>query len=445
MTKHLFAYTTLATTILITALATPSMATTTVYKNGDTEIGVGGRLQLMGFAEQLQSDPFRSAGRLYMFEKQSRLMFSAQQGAYGFFSQLALGGEDVYTNNVNLTLLDMYATGPLLGLAQWRAGQFRVPYGRELMTNGGNLAFNDRSITAPYFLMGRDVGASLNAQVGPANVVGGVFLGGGRDVPQRYLPEVLGIPLVALRATIGDNDADAYNLSQHDNLDTAKTRQSFAANALFTRDSLVGHSTVLNVKNPFDKSLLLSPNYNPYIGMKNAEGHMAQGQLWQAGLDYAVKTPFAGGTASGEAEVNYGNFSNLYGGLNVAGGRVQAAYYAKPYQVALRYAILAPDSKFAVTNTTAGSPNVGKTTAIFPDATPIQELTPGFTYFLNGDNLKLTVDLPILFNAPVVTENGLGNYNLVNQNDQTPLLTNAANSISRQFVVQLRAGLQYQF
>ncbi|MNT10820.1 hypothetical protein D3C72_1456710 [compost metagenome] len=106
--------------------------------------------------------------------------------------------------------------------------------------------------------------------------------------------------------------------------------------------------------------------------------------------------------------------------------------------------MVAPDAKFAVTNTAAG-PNLGKTTAIFPDGSPIQEITPAFTYFLNGDKLKLVVDFPLLINAPVVTENKIGSYNLINQPDQTGLLTNPANTLSRQLVFQMRAGVQYAF
>ena len=110
----------------------------------------------------------------------------------------------------------------------------------------------------------------------------------------------------------------------------------------------------------------------------------------------------------------------------------------------MRYAVVAPDTRFAVTNTTAG-PNLGKTTPIFPDGAPIQEITPAFTYFLNGDKLKLIFDMPILLNAPIVTEAGIGNYNMVNQADATSYLNTAGSTISRQLVVQLRGGLQYTF
>ncbi|MFN3430739.1 MAG: hypothetical protein ACK46X_12375 [Candidatus Sericytochromatia bacterium] len=445
MTTHAFLSTTLASTLLIAGLAAPAVAQSAVEADSATQVRVGGRLQLMGLAEWLQQEQFRSQGRVFAFLKQSRLDVSASVGEYDFYSQLALGGEDVYTNNVNLTLLDMFATGPLLDVATWRLGQFRVPYGRELMTNGGNMAFWDRSITSPFFQMGRDVGAALEGDVGPANVIGGVFLGGGRDVPQRYLPEILGIPLVAARVTFGDLEEDTFNLSQHAGLDADRTRQGVGFSGFFTRDSRVGHSTVLNVKNSFEKNLLLSAGWNPYIGKKDpATGEAPQGQFWQAGVDYAARTPFHNGTLTGEAELNYGNFANTFGSLGALGGRSQVGFHRNPYEVALRYALVVPDARMAATNATAG-PSLGQTTAITPDGSPIQELTPAFTYFLNGDKLKLVVDLPILINAPIVTENKIGSYNMINQPDQTGLLTNPANTLSRQVVFQLRAGVQYAF
>lgn len=449
MRKSLIA-TSLATTLGLTALAAPAFAQ--LEPPGEEQaVRVGGRLQLMGLGEWLGSEQHRSQGRVFAFLKQSRLDVSARRGAYDFYSQLALGGEDVYTNNVNLTLLDMYATGPLLGESRWRVGQFRVPYGRELMTNGGSLAFWDRSLVSPFFVMGRDVGAALEGEVGPLMVTGGVFLGGGRGVPQRYLPEILGVPLLALRVGMGDVDEDVHNLSQHDNLEADTTRQALHWSGLFTRDSRVGHSTVLNVKNAFEKSLVLSGAWNPYIAKKDPVTKEApQGELWQTGVDYAVKTPIEGGpleggVLAGEAEVNYGRFANSFGSLGVLGGRLQAGVYLEPLEAMVRYAVLVPDAGFATTNATAGSPDLGKTTPILPGSAPLHEVTPALTYFIDGDRLKLLVDFPILLNAPIVLEKGVGSYNLVNQPDQATLLSNPANLLSRQLVFQMRAGLQYAF
>ena len=424
----------------------PAFALTDVVATDQLQLGIGGRLQTMGFAELLQSSPDRSAGRIFLFQKQSRLEVAARREATRFYAQLALGGEDVYTTNTNLTLLDMYAAGPLGSLANWRVGQFRVPFGRELMANGGRLAFLDRSLASPYFTVGRDVGATLDGQFGPVKAIAGVFTGGGRDVPQRYLPQVLGIPLLVARLGVGDADEDAYDLGQHDQLATDRTRVGLAVGGMFTRDSLVGHSTILNVKNAFEKPLLLSGAWNPYVGKKDpVTNEPPQGQFYQTGVDAVVKTPVAGGVLSGEAELTYGNFTNAHGSLGALGGRVQAAMFKAPFEGALRYAVLLPDARFAVTNATAGSPTLGQTTTILPDGRPLQELTPAFSWLMNGDKLKLYFDAPILLDAPVVMEKGIGAYNLVNQPDQTTLLTNPANTLARQLVFQLRGGLQVAF
>lgn len=438
MTHRFVALTTLLSTAIIAGLCAPSE----VKAAEDPQVKVGGRLYTMGFAEMLEKDPHRSQGRIFLFQKNSRLTVDATMGENRFFSQLALGGEDVYTSNTNLTLLDMYVTGRFFGLADWRVGQFRVPYGRELMgDDSGTVAFNDSSILSPYFMMGRDVGAALSGDLGPVGYVAGVFTGGGRDTPQRYLPQILGAPLTTLRLSVGDADADRFLLAQSVS-SVDRFRQTLSLNGFWMRDSLVGHSNVLSVKNAFEKNLLLSSNYNPYVGKKDATGEMVQGEFWQAGVDYVARVPVAGGVLSAEAELLRSGFNNQFGGLYATGGRVQGVMNLNPVEVGLRYAMVVPDANMAVTNASNG-----KQTKMFADADPIKELTPSISYHVNK-NLKLVVDMPILFNAPIVSENkpvGIGNYNLVNQPDQVTYLNTAGNTIERQFVYQLRGGLQYQF
>jgi len=57
-------------------------------------------------------------------------------------------------------------------------------------------------------------------------------------------------------------------------------------NALWTKDTRIGHSTALNVKFT-DKSILLNPNWNPYI----AKTPMSTGTWWQLGADAAACAP----------------------------------------------------------------------------------------------------------------------------------------------------------
>src|SRR4029079_16721515 len=74
------------------------------------------------------------------------------------------------------------------------------PYSRERLTDSGVLLFGDRSIQNEAFQVGRDVGATFYTQSGPLVAGLGIFTGGGRDVPTRYLPQTLGVPMVVLRA-----------------------------------------------------------------------------------------------------------------------------------------------------------------------------------------------------------------------------------------------------
>src|SRR6185503_10108456 len=75
-----------------------------------------------------------------------------------------------------------------------------------------------------------------------------VMTGGGRDIPQRYLPEELGTPMLVTRFGYNDGlDKDIY------------------VNALYIKDSSIGHSTVVNAP-ATDKNLLINGNYNPFIG-----------------------------------------------------------------------------------------------------------------------------------------------------------------------------------
>ncbi len=442
MKYKLIAVGTLLTTAVLAGMCAPVLA----QEDEDAaKVTVGGRFVLGGTAEMLgREQSVRSAGRVWVFQKQSRLWVKGTQGDTNFFSQLALGGEDVYTGNVNLTLLDMYASGPLFGGVNYRIGQFRNPYGRELMSESGSLAFNSRSILENPFKMGRDVGAMLQANAGPVNVMGGVMVGGGRDVPERYIPEILGIPQLTVRATIGDADTDSWTLSQHDNLDTDRFRQTLGVSALFTRDTMVGHGLVLTNKHTVDKNWLINPLYNPYISKKDAGGKAVQGELWQGGVDYVARMPFGGGTLSGEAEALASGFGNRFGYLNLYGGRAQATLNLNPIEAGLRYAVVMPDKNMAVTSTATTGPNAGKTFPLFGDAKPIQEITPSLSYFVMGDKLKLTVDMPFYIDAPVVYETGLGSYNLINQPDQTSYVASGG-SIERQFVYQLRGSVQYSF
>ncbi len=328
---------------LSAALGPRAFGEIAVVKTTDAEVDVGGMVQMLGFAQRLD-DPYKDDNRLYLFMNRARLRFSGHYDEISFYTELGLGGEAsiVAQTAVSLSLLDFYFNVPLAGgrTTYLKVGQFKVPYGREQLTYEGNLAFADRSINNLGFVVGRDVGAALVSHPGLLTLIGGVFTGGGRDVPpNHYLPEKLGIPLLVARVGVGNVDGDPFILRQDDQgvVVERRLRGAVFVNALYTKDSLIGHSTVLNVK--------------------------------------LADVPLTGSQA-------------------------------------------------------------------------IQELTPGATWFIRGQRLKLLADLPIILHDPVFTETNVGSYAATDLPDQATVLAAAGaptgNTVGRQNVIEARLSLQAQ-
>jgi hypothetical protein len=399
-----------------------------VLKTEEAQLNLGGRAQALGFGQQLD-DPYRNNARVFLFLKQARVRANGNYQDWTFNAEATLGGEEavVGSTGVSLSLLDLSVNMPLRfwNKSYIKVGQFKVPYGRERLTYSGDSQFIDRSIQDLGFRVGRDVGATVNLFPGPFTIIAGVFTGGGRDAPQRYLPEILGIPELVARIGIGDVDDDAYALSNEINAKT--TKAAFFVNGMYTKDSLVGHSSVLNIKF-IDKSILLNPNWNPYI----SRAPLSRGQFWQVGADAALRTPFAfGASLSAEAELNWASYSNDYGMIHAAGGRAQVGVSYQKFEVALRYAVLFPDKSFS----SGGAQITG--------SQPMHEITPTATWYINGQKLKVVADMPVLIHAPVFTEKGLGSYVSYEQPDQATVI--AKGGVNRQTVIEGRVMLQAAF
>jgi hypothetical protein len=143
-------------------------------------------------------------------------------------------------------------------------------------------------------------------------------------------------------------------------------------------------------------------NWNPYI----AQAPFSVGALMQAGFDAAVRAPVGPGALKGEVEADWGRFSNVYGQVSVGTVRAMAGYQWGPLEGDLRYAVVLPSDHF----TSKGVSITGKD--------PFHEITPALTMrFHAPGSPRLTADLPILVNVPVVTEAGLGNYVVAEQPD----------------------------
>jgi hypothetical protein len=393
-----------------------------------------GSFQTLGFIQSVDDHKDYNT-RLYLFLKQARFGVNGNYDDVKYEFQLALGGEDGIKTSpgVSLSLLDLDAEIPLSSSFFVKAGQFKVPYSREELTNSRNLLFADRSIDNLAFKLGRDVGAAVYSVSGDFTGVLGVFTGGGRDVPVSYLPENIGIPMTVLRVGLNHNyDKNVFDLSQTSY--NAANGWAFFVNGLYVKDSKVGHSTAMNVKLA-DKSLLLDANWNPYI----SESPIVQGKLWQTGIDAAYRTTLSEtASLSGEVELNHGAFTNAYGTVQSTGGRAQAGIYEKPYEIGLRYAFIRPDANFAVTSN-------GKTVNLFSNTDWIHQVTFAASYYLKDDRVKITADIPVLFGVPVVNDPISGAYVVTQQPDQVTYITSAAPNtatISRQTVVSAQLQLQ---
>jgi hypothetical protein len=421
---------------ILAAMSAPAavLADVAVVDGEKASVSVGGMGQVVGVGQHVE-DPIRNRDRVYLYMKSARLRTSATYNDFKAHIELGLGGEEVVaapSPGVSLGLLDFNFDLPLHFISPGsylRVGQFKVPYGREHLTYSANSQFVDRSIQDLGFRVGYDVGLAAVLSGGGFTGIAGVFTGGGRDTPARFLPEKLGIPMVVLRAGIGDADDDQFKLAPQgfDDKGANEPRYALFANALFTRDSRIGHSSVLNVKT-IDKSLLLNPNWNPYIARTGA----VQGDFFQYGVDAAMRMPFGVNRFTAEAEANQGGYSNRYGVVHAAGGRAQLAFAHKSLEVAARYAVLVPDPHFSANGVrlTGGQ--------------PIQETAPAVTYYILGNDLKITADLPLLWNVPVVTEKNLGSYLVTDHPDQTSIAAKAG-IIERQNAVIGRLMLQAQF
>ena len=191
---------TLVTLGVVALLAASQLRAAEVVGNEKFTLNANGRMQWLAVGQKVD-DPFRNDDRLYLFMKQARLRMSGKYQDVKFDLQLAYGGEELVAASpgVGLGLLDFSFDVPTPFKTRVKVGQFRVPYGRERLTDAGTLNFSDRSIQSLGFSWNRDVGAALHTSRGRFTGTVGVFTGGGRDVPQRYLPEKLGSPMFVTR------------------------------------------------------------------------------------------------------------------------------------------------------------------------------------------------------------------------------------------------------
>jgi hypothetical protein len=416
-----------------------------VIKTPDYSLDVWGRGQMLGIDEWVPHVA-RSHNRVYLYLEQARLGFDGHLGDYNYYTELALGGEDVTsTSGIALTLLEFSFDVPLSDAAYVRLGQYKVPYGREYLANDGALQFAHRSIDTLGFFLGRDVGLAVATKPQPFSAALGVYTGGSRDIPERYLPESIGVPLFAARIGFDNTGEDAFANRQAGRFDVKQTEKAAYLSAAYMEDTVIGHSTVLNLR-PADKNLLINPNWNPYL----AKTPFSKTRLFEASLDGVIRVPSENYVLSVEGELNAGVASNSFGTLHMYGGRLQGSAAKKPWEYVVRYAVLIPDRNFASGSTSSFAPGNGPV-PITPSGAPIHEVAAAINYHLR-EYSKLIFQASVLVNVPVIHEAGIGSYVSTEQPDQTtaPISTSGGQStvtgsIDREVVPELQAMWQISF
>ena len=410
-----------------------SLAAIEVINKDKTKLDINGRFQLLGTIQQLE-DPYRDNRRFFLFMRQARLSVPGEYEDIQFKVQLAFAGEEEVkapSPGVTLSLLDMYADMPVAGVTRLRFGQFKIPYSRERLLDSRDLQFSDRSISNTAFRWGRDLGVAAHGDMKGFTYALGMFAGGGRDVPERYIPQHLGTPLFVAR--VGYNaGADKDILTpEASGLKVDKPVYAAYLNGLIQQDSSIGHSTVMNVKLA-EKSLLTNSNWNPLI----ARTPYSLGTLQQVGVDVVYRMPISQITLSTELEAHFGRYTNGYGELNVPGGRIQTTANYKEVELGLRYSLYRIDDFALFRNSKLYNlaPGGMKNT---------QEIALAFTWFMR-ENLKLIFHSSLI-DSPVVTEKDIGVYSTTEQPDQVTYVATGGNSINRQTVTNLQMLLQYYF
>jgi Phosphate-selective porin O and P len=404
-TISLLAALALAAVALATAPVPASAAT--LYENDDVTVNMHAYAQGLAVAQNVPDD-VRDKNRIYLFVKEARLRWDGTLYGATYDIMLAPGAEDITPNtNSALGLLDFSFEVPVMGF-KLKLGQFLVPYSRERLTDDPTMSFADRSIENLGFSWNRDYGFALSNYSGKFAGTFAVMTGGGRDVPQRYLPEKIGFPLVAVRVGYNDGvDKDIYHVSARDT-DPGRTKSALYFNALYTKDTQIGHSTVLNVR-ATDKNLLIDSNWNPFIAMTP----FSLSTIWQAGADGVYRAPMGPFSFNAEGQVDYSHFDNKYGQLSLKGGRVQAGLSKNKWEVNLRYAALFLDTRMAFVSGTAFQ--------VTKDKAPLQEITPSLTYHYKP-GIQVTLDAPYLIKMLVFKENTIGSYVMSEQPDQVTVI-----------------------
>lgn len=407
-----------------------------IVKGENTGLSLFGTGQMLGLGEYVD-DNVKKDARMYLFMQQARLGFTGHLDDYLFYTELALGGEEMTPGSANpgFTLLEMRFDIPVMDHTFVRVGQFKTPYGAEFLTTDNERAFAENSIANLGTNFGRDIGLALFSKSDFLNWGFGVFDGGGVNTPVlpiHALPEDFGSPLMIARVGVDNTGGDVFSHKQTNVFKVDGTQTALYLQGAYETDSKIGHSSAMNIKAGqanlvYQQNLLLNSAWNPYLTLTD------KASLYGLGVNGLMRTMVGDSVVTGEFQAGMSGFSDTLGSLTMYTAMVRGAAAKKPWELNVRIASLVPDQMMGPT---VAPGLIG--------GSPFYEVTPSVTYYLK-DWSKLMLEFQGMINVPVAHEPGDGAYVLSEMPSQTTYSATVGNAtqtrgdtITRNFVPEVK-------
>ena len=414
-----------------------------VVQNGDLTMSFGGLIQAMGEMEYVSDDSIGNKVRAYVWNMADNLYTSGSYKGYAWRLETAFGGvtNPASTANPNglLNLLDAYVDVPLIQDGLYlKVGQFKDPTNVESATDKSAMLFTEKSPDFNlFFNSGYEMGLAFVGHLGGFDSALGIVQGA-PNLPQRYLPEQLYLPL-PLFLRIGYSNGikdDMFHPRQTGFKTPDQLEYAVHLNGFITANSDAGHGTLFSqmgsgisqfdYNQDYNGNVLTSSVFNPYMGVAGTSQPL-DALYYQGDLDFQIRAPMGNNkTFALQGQAAIGHFGttvqsgdtgtvlgqNVVAGtsynLNIFGAELIASIQDPVWTWALRLAMVIPDSGFQ------GGYNYNSTTKvtsygyIFANTNPIWEVTPAVSYNFNRF-VKVTTEVMLMFNAPEAQDTD-GNY-----------------------------------
>ncbi len=248
------------------------------------QLSVGGLIQAMGEAEYVSNDSVGNQTRIYLWNTADQLYISGAYSGFAWRLATTYGGNTnaASASNLNgiLDLTDAYVDVPLMGRAVYlKVGQFKDPTNLESATDNSNMLFTEKSPNFNlFFNSGYEMGLALVGNFGGLDGVLGLVQGA-PNLPQRYLPEQLHLPLPMLLRVGYSNGIsdDPFHPRQTGFAKVDDLQYAVHLNGFVAANSNAGHGTLFsqmgsglagfNFNQDYNGNILLSSVFNPYMSI----------------------------------------------------------------------------------------------------------------------------------------------------------------------------------